>query len=328
MAEHFKLEITNRSTRITTWTGVSEDFANEYKKCLGSDDGLPDDYIPEPMSDTLKTVLNPFPPKNADKDKPNKNQLISKSSVKKNDGKYAKYNYAKRVKQRRSKLKTLAYINFAVPNVQFVTLTFDSRIFANANDLQTCHKAFRKFIKRIRHQYDDFRYLAVFSRQTNKNWHYHMICNFDETVSGKTIHDLWTYGIVHNTVLTKYNEFDTRVSYCIDNMEQVAWDELQGEKGYLNSKGLQNKIVLRSWNENESDMAFEYLSKILGSDDKPIPMSSTEIMKNMTAYEIQRMKDSNSADKISATKSFNINYLISHKGFAELFDAPAVAKKK
>ena len=31
MAEHFKLEITNRSTKITTWTGVSDDFANEYK---------------------------------------------------------------------------------------------------------------------------------------------------------------------------------------------------------------------------------------------------------------------------------------------------------
>ena len=45
MAEHFKLEITNRSTKITTWTGVSDDFANEYKERLGSDDSLPDDYI-------------------------------------------------------------------------------------------------------------------------------------------------------------------------------------------------------------------------------------------------------------------------------------------
>ena len=35
MAEHFKLEITNRSTKITTWTGVSDDFANEYKERLG-----------------------------------------------------------------------------------------------------------------------------------------------------------------------------------------------------------------------------------------------------------------------------------------------------
>lgn len=323
MAEHFKLEITNRSTKITTWTGVSDDFAEEFRENLASSDTSSTDD--KPMSDTMATIFSVANKATLEEEKQSTDSL---KNSKKNDGKYAKYNYAKRVKQRRSKFKTLAYINFAVPNVQFVTLTFDSRSFKGANDLDTCHKAFQKFIKRIRHQYDDFRYLAVFSRQTNKNWHYHMICNFDETVSGKTIYDLWTYGIVHNTVLTKYNEFDTSASYCIDNMEQVAWDELQGEKGYLNSNGLQNKIVLRSWNENESDMAFECLSKILGSDDKPIPMSSTEIMESLTAYEIQRMKDSNSADKISATKSFNINYLISHKGFAELFDAPIVAKKK
>ena len=110
MAEHFKLEITNRSTKITTWTGVSDDFANEYKERLGVDDSLPDDYIPAPMSDALKTVLNPPPPENADKDKPNENQIVSKSSAKKNDGKYAKYNYAKRVKKRRSTFRTLAYL--------------------------------------------------------------------------------------------------------------------------------------------------------------------------------------------------------------------------
>lgn len=269
MAEHFKLEITNRSTKITTWTGVSDDFANEYKERLGADDSLPDDYIPAPMSDALKTVLTPFPPENDKDNKENDKQIPLKSSAKKNTGKYATYNYAKRVKKRRSTFKTLAYINFHIPNVQFVTLTFDSRIVNNANDLQTCHKAFQKFIKRIRHQYDDFRYLAVFSRQTNKNWHYHMICNFDESVTGKAIRELWTYGIIHNTVVTKYDEFDTKVSYCVDNMERNSWEELQGEKGYLNSKGLQNKIVLRSWNENESDMAYEYLRQILQSDDIP-----------------------------------------------------------
>ena len=234
MAEHFKLEITNRSTKITTWTGVSDDFANEYKERLGTDDSLPDDYIPAPMSDALKTVLTPFPPENDKDNKENDKQIPLKSSAKKNTGKYATYNYAKRVKKRRSTFKTLAYINFHIPNVQFVTLTFDSRIVNNANDLQTCHKAFQKFIKRIRHQYDDFRYLAVFSRQTNKNWHYHMICNFDESVTGKAIRELWTYGIIHNTVVTKYDEFDTKVSYCVDNMERNSWEELQGEKGYLN----------------------------------------------------------------------------------------------
>ena len=110
----------------------------------------------------------------------------------------------------------------------------------------------------------------------------------------------------------KYDEFDTKVSYCIDNMESVSWDELQGEKGYLNSKGLQNKIVLRSWNEKEADMAYEYLRQILQSDDIPYPLHSV-----------------NKKDKLpSPFKSYDINYLVSHKGFAELFDPPVVAKKK
>ena len=95
-------------------------------------------------------------------------------------------------------------------------------------------------------------------------------------------------------------------------MEQNSWEELQGEKGYLNSKGLQNKIVLRSWNENESDMAYEYLRQILQSDDIPYALHSVT-----------------KKDKLpSSSKAYDINYLVSHKGFAELFAKPIVAKKK
>lgn len=323
MADHFKLEITNRSTKITTWTDVSPNFAEEYRDNLMSSDDEP--FDDKPMSDVLATVFSTPDKKSSAEDN---ESLSTNTPSKKNKGKYAKYNYAKRVKQRRSKFKTLAYINFMIPNVQFVTLTFDSRIFEGADDLNICHKAFRKFIKRIRNHYDNFRYLAVFSRQKNKHWHYHMICNFDETVSGKDIHKLWSYGIVHNTVLTRYDEFENKLSYCIDNMEQVAWDELQGEKGYLNSQGLQNKIVLRSWNENEHDLAFQYLYEILHSTDKPLPIKSTEIREPLTAYEINQLKESLSSGKIPTSKSHNINYLISHKGFAELFDKPVVARKK
>lgn len=332
MAEHFKLEITNRSTKITTWTGVPVDFADEYRmNLLGPDDSYSDDTEHKPMTDAMATVFSvankPFSEDNKDEENEEETPATNEST-KKNDGKYAKYNYAKRVKQRRSKFKTLAYINFMVPNVQFVTLTFDSRIFDNADDLATCHKAFQKFIKRVRHQYADFHYLAVFSRQQNKHWHYHMICNFDETVSGKNIHEMWSYGIVHNTVLTRHDEFESKISYCIDNMEQVAWDDLQGEKGYLSSKGLQNKIVLRSWNENESDMAFECLREILGTNDKPLPIGNIEIQELLSAYETKHLKEKNPNGKISATKSFNINYWISQKGFTDLFDKPVVAKKK
>ena len=324
MAEHFKLEITNRSSKITTWTDVSPNFADEYRANLsGLDDDASDVIADKPMSDALKTVfsvVNSSVPKDP--------STSAKRSTKKNTGKYAKFNYAKRVKQRASQFKTHAYINFAIPNVQFVTLTFDSRIFEGANDLKACHIAFRNFIKRIRHQFDDFRYLAVFSRQRNGNWHYHMICNFDETVSGKMIRELWKNGIVHNTVITKYDEFDTKISYCVDNMTKIAWEDLQGEQGYLHSDHLQNKKIVRSWNDDEYEMSMKYLSEILDSSEKPMPISSTEIIEPLSAYEIKRLKESYPKDKISSNKSFQINYLISHKGFPELFDEPVVAKKK
>lgn len=291
MAEHFKLEITNRSTKITTWTGVSSNFADEFRENLIVSDTTSNSD--KHMTDAMRTV---FSITNEDATSTIKNDSS------KSDGKYSTYNYVKRVKQRRSKFKTLAYINFTVPNVQFVTLTFDGKLFDGADDLDISHKAFQKFIKRVRHKYDDFRYLAVFSRQKNKHWHYHMICNFDESVSGKIIREIWSYGIIHNTVLTRYDEFETKLSYCIDNMNQVAWDDLQGEKGYLSSKGLQDKIVLRSWNENEHDEAFKYLSEILGSSDKPVPVANVELHALLTDYEINH--------KNSSSSSSNLLYLL------------------
>ena len=111
-------------------------------------------------------------------------------------------------------------------------------------------------------------------------------------------------------------------------MTKIAWEDLQGEQGYLHSDRLQNKIILRSWNDDEYEMAMKFLREILGSTDLPVPISSTEISEPLSAYEIKRLSESYPNGKIQSNKSFNINYLISHKGFAELFDKPVVAKKK
>ena len=56
MADHFKLEITNRSTKITTWTDVSPNFAEEYRDNLMSSDDEP--FDDKPMSDVLATVFS------------------------------------------------------------------------------------------------------------------------------------------------------------------------------------------------------------------------------------------------------------------------------
>lgn len=326
MSHHFKLEITNRSVRITVFNNVDVDFAKEYSELLGGvkdsdSDEKTTELTYEKMTPAMRTVfgydfIGPMPASDFYKDKDSNKDAEKKkrkSGTEASDefkGKYNVYNYNKRVKQRAAKFKTLSYINFRVPNVQFVTLTFDPKIVAGVDDLKVCHHCFQKFIKRFRRKYSDFLYIATFSRQKNGNWHYHMLCNLDVNVKNKVVEDLWTYGMTWSTPITSYGEFDAKVSYCIQNMYDVAWDDLQGENGYLACRGLQGSVVLRSWNDDESEMAYEYLSKILESTDKPLDVKSYLI-----------------GDKGIDTGA-RVSYKVSHKVFGELFQDVKIAKEK
>ena len=309
MAEHFKLEITNKSVRITTFKNVSENFAKEYREMLSGeivDDEAgtieldSDDMTPEMRTVMMCDFVGPMPLGLPD----------PKVNKRNSTGKYSVYNYTKRLKKRAEEFRTASYINFRVPNVQFVTLTFDERVFEDADDLNACHKAFKKFIQRMHYSLNDFIYVATFSRQKNKHWHYHMLCNLDINVKNKFIQDKWTYGMTHSTPITSHSELETRISYCVDNMYDVAWDDLQGEKGYLKSRGLMNRVVLRSWKEEEADTAYEYLSKILESTDKPLDVNSGVLEDLMGDGEM-----------IMSRK-------ISHKVFPEFFMDVKVARLK
>lgn len=312
MAEHFKLEITNRSVKITTWHDVNDDFADEYAEILGigrsNSETVEIDL--DSMTDTMRTVFE-----NAGRREPTEEELkASKAkSSSGDDSKYKVYNYNKRNKMRAEKFRTDAYMNFRVPNVQFVTLTFDPKQFANADDLEACHDAFRKFIKRLRYKIDDFIHITAFSKQKNGNWHYHMLCNLGIDVTNKLINDAWGLGLTQSMPITSYTEFDSKVSYCIDNMYEVAWDSLQGRDGYLHSAGLLKPVVLRSWKDSETDSAYKYLSEIIGGAgiDKPTDVSSKLLPVDN-----------------SANKQGRVSYKISHKVFHELFKDVKVAKVK
>ncbi len=305
MADHFKLEITNRSVRIMKLNNVKEDFATEYSELLSVDKHDKNAEINyDTMNQAMKNIF--LNAKQADTE----TTPSTSSKHKKPAGKYAVYNYAKRMKTRTEKFRTDAYMNFRVPNVQFVTLTFDPSDFDGATDLNICHNAFKKFIQRLHYIFKDFVYIATFSKQKNGNWHYHMLCNLDINVKNKVIQDAWKYGMTHSTPLTSYSEFDSRISYCIDNMYNVAWTDLKGEKGYLSSKGLMKPVVFRSWKDDEYENAYAYLSKILESTDKPLDVSSHDIVDEVT------------------DKTVKISYKVSHKTFPELFDKVKVAKLK
>ena len=58
MAEHFKLDITNRSVRITVWNNVSENFAEEYSLALSGakeEDSKPIDF--DSLSPEMQSVF-------------------------------------------------------------------------------------------------------------------------------------------------------------------------------------------------------------------------------------------------------------------------------
>lgn len=309
MASEYKVTATRKGTSVTFIDNVPKNFADEYHEKLEKGRSM--------KSDAMSTAVNV----------PKKKPQYKSKFEKKNEGKYATFNYAKRIKTRRSKFKALVENNFLPPNTQFVTLTFDSRIFEQADNLEVCHKAFQKFIKRVRHQFDDFQYLAVFAKQKNGHWHYHMICNFDETVSGKTIHALWTYGITENTVIISESELNTKSSYCVDNMLSVAWENLQGAKGYLCSKGLQSAFVSRSWKPDEMQSAEELVMDIHKSDYSLTLNKKIKLGETLDTNHSQDTLENSSAND-SEENAPTISFLRSQMRFPELFKTPPVAKKK
>lgn len=314
--DHFKLEITNRSVRITIFSNVEDTFAEDYRTMLTGTSTTK--VVDLDFSDMPPSLINVFAnatrepsPEKAPKSPTTKKRKSSTEASDEFKGKYHEYNYRKRLKKRTEKFRTLSYINFRVPNVQFVTLTFDPSTIDYATDLDACHHAFQKFIKRIRRRYSDFIYVATFSRQKNSNWHYHMLCNFDVNVKNKVIQDLWQNGMTHSTPLLSYGEMTSKISYCIDNMNKVAWTDLQGEKAYLFGRGLQSVIVFRSWKTDERDAAYHYLYEIINSTDKPLDISSALL---------EHTDDEDTAPRIT--------YKISHKQFPELFQNVKTATPK
>lgn len=220
--EEIKLVIGARRTQVIVYEDV--------------DYGIPKDAI-------YKEKKIPIKDQN-DKEQDNKEQKQSP---------YSSFNYYQRLKKRRETLKELVYNNFVVPNISFLTLTFNDaqRGEKDYTDLATTHREFKNFILRMNRRYSNFKYVGVFARQKTGNWHYHLICNLDHTTTNKEIEAIWKRGYVWIEYIKANGDLFDKVTYCIRNMQEVGLQELQGEKGYLCSKSLQRNIVLRTWKENE-----------------------------------------------------------------------------
>ena len=113
-----------------------------------------------------------------------------------------------------------------------LTLTFDGRLQPEKqfSDIKTTHKEFKKFVQRVNDHYDNFRYVATFSRQSNGNWHYHLICNFPKTIAPGEVRKLWKNGSFYITQIETNDEMATVMKYVISNMNEST-AEMHGNHG-------------------------------------------------------------------------------------------------
>lgn len=168
---------------------------------------------------------------------------------------YAGFNYYNRMKKRRSEIRELCFNNFATPNVEMITLTFDQKQSPEKSftDIGVAHREFKKFIQRVNNHYQDFCYVATFSRQNNGNWHYHVMCNFEKNIENKEIRRLWRNGLTYVSYIKTEDNFRDAMQYLIDNMDESS-NELKGKHGLLHSTNLETDKVITSWRaEHESD---------------------------------------------------------------------------
>lgn len=184
---------------------------------------------------------------------------------------YADHNYYNRMKNRRKVIREICMNNFALPNVVMITLTFDQTKSAGPEksytDISSTHYEFKKFIQRINSHYDNFKYIVTFNRQSNGNWHYHMMCNFPQNITNNVVKEIWGKGITYVTYIESQEKYKRCIQYLIDNMNESA-GELKGKKGYLTTKGIERDIIYKSWNESEFKDFQEAFEKIEKSQNR------------------------------------------------------------
>lgn len=176
---------------------------------------------------------------------------------------YAKFNYYNRMKKRRQEIREICWNNFDLPDVVMLTLTFDQKgnVEKNFAQLEDAHGEFKKFMQRVNSHYENFRYLATFSRQNNGNWHYHVMCNFQHSITNGEITNLWKNGITHVSYIDTIEGYKKAITYLTDNMDESA-DALKGKHGYLCSRSVERDIKLVSWREEQFDEFVEAFTKV------------------------------------------------------------------
>jgi len=149
-------------------------------------------------------------------------------------------NYAQRQQKRRDMIRRLSTMNFKCKYAKFITLTFKE----NITDIKVANKEFKKYVQRMRYRYGPFKYIAVIEFQDRGAIHYHMLSDLPYIHYDK-LYEIWDNGNIH---VRSVDHVDNLGAYLVKYMTKENDDErLQGENGYLISKGLERPIELKSW---------------------------------------------------------------------------------
>lgn len=132
-------------------------------------------------------------------------------------------------------------------------------------DISYCNKEFKHFIQRMNYRYRGFKYVAVMDRQDNKNWHYHMVCNLD-FIPYADLHKVWGLGGAYIRSMKNRKEMTAVKKYMFKNIRSAS-SELEGQKGYLASRGLNRYLKSRSWVPSEK-ASFDHYMEALSKKEK------------------------------------------------------------
>lgn len=177
---------------------------------------------------------------------------------------FAEENYKRRNKRRKAVVKEKCFNSFFYDRSVALTLTFDEKKCRgfDPKDIKSAHKAFHLFIQRINRRYDNFTYVATFSRhKRSKQWHYHLICNFTHKITNKDVAELWQYGKVYVSNIKNFEQFQVCVNYLIKNLMEYPEDK-QGVRGYLASCNAKSDKVLSSLKFADAQKFQDYYDKI------------------------------------------------------------------
>ncbi len=146
------------------------------------------------------------------------------------------------------------------------------------SDLKTCNKEFKKFIQKMNYRYENFKYVAAVGRQDNGNWHYHVVCNLSY-IDFNELKKIWGLGGAFIGKIRSNAQLCKATSYVGKNMHNARL-ELKGQKGYLASKGLNRKIVLRSWADKEKSEFAIQNERLKESEENGIKYTKKHIVEH------------------------------------------------